>query len=153
DHQEAARGDGRRIEATHRRGGRAPAAGAAGAEPAVRLRLHHGRQSRDARRPARQAQARERDRARRVGTLTLTIPRRISMRRLAWVLVLALLAPLPAWAQTIKLGAVVPLTGRYGPGGAQVRAGYEIAVEQINAAGGVTVGGKKTPLELVLLDD
>jgi len=34
-----------------------------------------------------------------------------------------------------------------------VRAGYEIAVEQINAAGGVTMGGKKVPLELVLLDD
>jgi len=70
------------------------------------------------------------------------------------LLLLALLAlPLPAWAQAVKIGAVVPLTGRYGPGGAQVRAGYEIAVEQINAAGGVTVGGKKVPLELVLLDD
>src|SRR5437899_11881402 len=76
------------------------------------------------------------------------------MRRLSWLLALVLLAlPLPAWAQTVKVGAVVPLTGRYGPGGAQVRAGYEIAVEQINAAGGVSVGGKKTPLELVLLDD
>src|SRR6476660_8402674 len=76
------------------------------------------------------------------------------MRRLAWLLIVALLAlPLPAWAQAVKLGAVVPLTGRYGPGGAQVRAGYEIAVEQINAAGGVTVAGKKIPLELVLLDD
>jgi branched-chain amino acid transport system substrate-binding protein len=48
---------------------------------------------------------------------------------------------------------VVPLTGRYGAGGAQVRAGYEIAVEQLNAAGGVTVGGRKMTLELVLLDD
>ena len=76
------------------------------------------------------------------------------MRRLAWMLLLAVLAlPLPAWAQAVKLGAVAPLTGRYGPGGAQVRAGYEIAVEHINAAGGVTVGGKKVPLELVLLDD
>jgi branched-chain amino acid transport system substrate-binding protein len=76
------------------------------------------------------------------------------MRVLA-ALVLALLGLWPslAAAQTIKLGAVVPLTGRYGGGGAQVRAGYEIAVEQINAAGGVTVGGKKMPLELVLLDD
>ena len=74
--------------------------------------------------------------------------------RLLALLVLALLAvPLPALAQAVKIGAVVPLTGRYGPGGAQVRAGYEIAVEQINAAGGVTVGGKKVPLELVLLDD
>src|SRR5215475_10957825 len=76
------------------------------------------------------------------------------MRRLSWMLVLAVLAlPLPAWAQAVKLGAVVPLTGRYGGLGSQVRAGYEIAVEQINAAGGVTMGGKKVPLELVLLDD
>jgi len=75
------------------------------------------------------------------------------MKRLALLLFALLVLPLPAWAQTIKLGAVVPLTGRYGPGGAQVRAGYEIAVEQINAAGGVSVGGKKAPLELVLLDD
>ncbi|HUG35400.1 MAG TPA: amino acid ABC transporter substrate-binding protein [Candidatus Limnocylindrales bacterium] len=66
---------------------------------------------------------------------------------------LATLSPLAAVAQPVKLGAVVPLTGRYGAGGAQVRAGYEIAVEHINAAGGVTVGGKKVPLELVLLDD
>ena len=71
------------------------------------------------------------------------------------LLLLALigLVPAPALAQSIKVGAVVPLTGRYGPGGAQVRAGYEIAVEQINAAGGVTVAGKKMPIELVLLDD
>jgi branched-chain amino acid transport system substrate-binding protein len=70
-------------------------------------------------------------------------------------LLLALLALWPslAAAQTVKVGAVVPLTGRYGPGGAQVRAGYDIAVEQINAAGGVSIGGKKMPLELVLLDD
>lgn len=72
---------------------------------------------------------------------------------LALSLTLVGIGPLPAWAQSIKLGAVVPLTGRYGAGGAQVRAGYEIAVEQLNAAGGVTVGGKKMPLELVLLDD
>lgn len=75
--------------------------------------------------------------------------------RLLSLLVLAFVGvwPLAASAQAIKLGAVVPLTGRYGGGGAQVRAGYEIAVEQLNAAGGVTVGGKKMPLELVLLDD
>jgi branched-chain amino acid transport system substrate-binding protein len=76
------------------------------------------------------------------------------MRVLA-LLVLAFVGiwPLPAWAQAIKVGAVVPLTGRYGGGGAQVRAGYEIAVEHVNAAGGVTVGGKKMPLGLILLDD
>ncbi len=56
-------------------------------------------------------------------------------------------------AQTVKVGAVVPLTGRYAALGAQVRAGYEIGVEQTNAAGGVTVGGKKMPIELTILDD
>jgi branched-chain amino acid transport system substrate-binding protein len=69
--------------------------------------------------------------------------------------VLALLAGLSplAWAQSVKVGAVVPLTGRYGAGGAQVRAGYEIAVEQMNGGGGITVGDRKMPVELVLLDD
>jgi branched-chain amino acid transport system substrate-binding protein len=57
------------------------------------------------------------------------------------------------FAQTIKLGAVVPLTGRYAAGGAQNKAGYEIAIQQLNAAGGVAVGGKKLQLELVMLDD
>jgi branched-chain amino acid transport system substrate-binding protein len=56
-------------------------------------------------------------------------------------------------AQTIRVGAVVPLTGRYAALGAQVRTGYEIGVEQTNAAGGVTVGGKKMPIELTMLDD
>ncbi len=74
------------------------------------------------------------------------------------VSVLLLAIGLGAWptltaAQTIKVGAVVPLTGRYAAGGAQVRAGYEIAVEDVNRNGGVTVGGRKMPLELVLLDD
>jgi len=75
--------------------------------------------------------------------------------RLLVLLVLASigLGPLPAWAQAVKVGAVVPLTGRYGAGGAQVRAGYEIAVEHLNAAGGVMVAGKKVPIELTLLDD
>src|SRR5436309_14466291 len=80
------------------------------------------------------------------------------MRHSLKVLGLAALVTLVAWpaaaiAQAVKVGAVVPLTGRYGGLGAQVRAGYEIAVEQINAAGGVMVAGKKMPLELVLLDD
>jgi branched-chain amino acid transport system substrate-binding protein len=56
-------------------------------------------------------------------------------------------------AQTVKVGAVVPLTGRYAALGAQVRTGYEIGVEQTNTAGGVTVGGKKMPIELTILDD
>ena len=55
------------------------------------------------------------------------------MRMLAALLSLALLgvSPVTAWAQSVKMGAVVPLTGRYGAGGAQIRAGYEFAVERI----------------------
>jgi branched-chain amino acid transport system substrate-binding protein len=56
-------------------------------------------------------------------------------------------------AQTIKIGAVVPLTGRYAALGGQVKTGYEIAVEQLNGAGGVSVGGKQMRFELILLDD
>ncbi|HSE94333.1 MAG TPA: amino acid ABC transporter substrate-binding protein [Methylomirabilota bacterium] len=78
--------------------------------------------------------------------------------RLRDLLVLLVAAGLGSWpaaaaAQTIKLGAVVPLTGRYAAGGAQVRAGYEIAMDDVNRGGGVTVGGTKRPLELVILDD
>src|SRR5687768_7918253 len=56
-------------------------------------------------------------------------------------------------SQTFKIGAVVPLTGRYAALGAQVKTGYEIAVQHINADGGVTVGGKKLKIELTMLDD
>jgi len=59
-------------------------------------------------------------------------------------------SPLPT---TAKLGAVIPLTGRYGGGGAQVKAGYEFAVEDINGRGGVQVGNRRIPLELTILDD
>jgi branched-chain amino acid transport system substrate-binding protein len=83
------------------------------------------------------------------------------MRRRGWVVGGLALAgalgalgwPAVAAAQAVKVGAVVPLTGRYAAGGAQVRAGYELAVEDVNRAGGVTVGAKKVPLELVVLDD
>jgi len=60
--------------------------------------------------------------------------------------------PAPA---SVKIGAVVPLTGRYASLGDQVKGGYEVAVEDINKAGGVMVKdlGQKVPLELRLLDD
>jgi branched-chain amino acid transport system substrate-binding protein len=55
--------------------------------------------------------------------------------------------------ESIKIGAVIPMTGRYAAGGAQVNNGYALAVEDINAAGGVDIGGTKVPLELTVLDD
>jgi branched-chain amino acid transport system substrate-binding protein len=56
-------------------------------------------------------------------------------------------------SQTVKLGAVVPLSGRFGAGGAQVKAGYEIGVEDLNAAGGIRVGNRRLRVELMMLDD
>src|SRR5882724_1747913 len=61
--------------------------------------------------------------------------------------------PFNSSAQTVKVGAVVPLTGRYAALGGQVKTGYEIGVQHINAADGVTVGGKKLQIELSMLDD
>ena len=79
------------------------------------------------------------------------------MRRLicaAFFIVLALFASSSEGeSQTIKVGAVVPLTGRYAALGGQVKTGYELAVQHINAAGGVSVGGKKMQIELTMLDD
>ncbi len=56
---------------------------------------------------------------------------------------------------TIKIGASIPLTGRYAGGGAQVERGYQLAVEAINAEGGVYVEeyDRQIPLELIILDD
>jgi branched-chain amino acid transport system substrate-binding protein len=72
----------------------------------------------------------------------------------ASILLLAVTGPgSAAPAPTVRLGAVVPITGRYAAGGAQVRAGYEIAIEDINAAGGVMIGGQRVRLEMQLLDD
>lgn len=62
-------------------------------------------------------------------------------------------AALVAPAGVVRLGAVVPLTGRFASGGAQVRAGYEMAVEDLNAQGGVRVGGQQLRVELVVVDD
>jgi branched-chain amino acid transport system substrate-binding protein len=55
----------------------------------------------------------------------------------------------------INIGAVVPLTGPFAGGGAQVERGYRYAVEAINEAGGVYVEeyDMNLPLNLILMDD
>ena len=54
--------------------------------------------------------------------------------------------PAPA---AIEVGASIPLTGKFGSLGTQVKPGYEYAVKDINAAGGVYVKeyDKKIPLQ------
>src|SRR4051812_22463849 len=53
----------------------------------------------------------------------------------------------------IKIGATLPLTGAEARVGGFYKEGYEYAFEQQKNKGGLTVGGKKVPVSLVLLDD
>ena len=58
------------------------------------------------------------------------------------------LAATPAFAQ-IKIGSAGPMTGQYAAFGEQLKRGATMAVEEINAAGGVN--GQK--VELLIGDD
>jgi branched-chain amino acid transport system substrate-binding protein len=60
----------------------------------------------------------------------------------------------PEAPPTIPVGVAVSLSGPYSNLGHQAKAGYEIATEEINRAGGVLVKeyGKKIPLELSVQD-
>ena len=49
----------------------------------------------------------------------------------------------------IKLGALLPLTGPSGATGQDMKDGYELAVEQINAAGGIN----GAPVQVIYEDD
>jgi branched-chain amino acid transport system substrate-binding protein len=85
--------------------------------------------------------------------------RRTFTRALVVMAVCVLLPALGAQAQTapgsIKVSAVLSLTGPMADQGVQLKYGYEILVEKINGAGGVFVKqlGKKLPIELRVLDD
>lgn len=68
--------------------------------------------------------------------------------------VLALAVPAGvAWAQEITLGASVQLTGPVANTGRYYRDAYEFAIEKINAAGGVKIGGQSRKLALKLYDN
>jgi branched-chain amino acid transport system substrate-binding protein len=54
---------------------------------------------------------------------------------------------------TIVIGTTLSLTGSLGVLGPPVKAGYEQEIADVNAAGGVTVGGRKDKLKLVVLDN
>ena len=56
-------------------------------------------------------------------------------------------------ASEIVIGATLPLTGAESRIGGFYKEGYELAFEQATQNGGISVGGKKVPVRLVLLDD
>jgi branched-chain amino acid transport system substrate-binding protein len=56
-------------------------------------------------------------------------------------------------ATEIKIGAVLPLTGPFSASGNYFQQAYQLATEEVNAAGGLDVGGKKLQINLKILDD
>jgi len=56
-------------------------------------------------------------------------------------------------AKTFKIGMIMPLSGQLSLDGTHEANGVKFGVEDINAQGGVNVGGEKYKLELVIYDD
>ncbi len=87
----------------------------------------------------------------------------ILFRRYFWLLMslpllLGSLATLPALAQgsdTINIGVIMPITGREGKPGQYQKEGIELAIKQINDAGGIMVKdkGKKLLVKEIFYDD
>ena len=55
--------------------------------------------------------------------------------------------------QTLVIGTTLPLTGPLGPAGPLIQTAYMKAVNDINASGGLDVGGTKYKIQLVVLDN
>ena len=72
---------------------------------------------------------------------------------LATLLLTALGTASPSWAQSIKLAITGPFSGGSAPMGASMRDGAKLAVNEINASGGLDVGGKKMKIEVIERDD
>ncbi len=75
--------------------------------------------------------------------------KKILVVALAMVLTMASMA----WADTIKIGFNLPLTGDIPDVGQSARNAAEMLKEEINGAGGVEVGGKKVMVEFVYEDN
>jgi branched-chain amino acid transport system substrate-binding protein len=63
------------------------------------------------------------------------------------------LVPAGAAAQeTIRFGAPLPMTGPLAPEALKQQQGYDLWAEQVNKAGGISVGGRKMKVEIVYID-
>lgn len=56
-------------------------------------------------------------------------------------------------AESLKIGVIAPLTGGGAPWGMAAAQGPKILAAEINAKGGLDVGGKKYPVEVIAYDD
>ena len=77
-----------------------------------------------------------------------------TIRLCAGLLTAGALGAAPALAQeVVKIGYTGPLSGGAAQYGKNVLSGMEMAVKEVNDAGGFDVAGKKYKLELVAMDD
>ena len=74
------------------------------------------------------------------------------MKRLLGLLLCLTATPALA-ADTVKIALTGPFSGGSAPMGASTRDGSKLAIAEINAAGGIQVGGKKLKIEIVERDD
>ena len=74
------------------------------------------------------------------------------MKRLLGLLLCLTAAP-ALGADTIKLALTGPYSGGSAPMGVSTRDGSKLAIDEINAAGGIQVGGKKLKIEVIERDD
>jgi branched-chain amino acid transport system substrate-binding protein len=74
---------------------------------------------------------------------------RFFIRMMAFIFLLSLLGPFAQAAETIKIGVILPLTGSNAVIGQEEKRGIDMAVEKINAAGGVL----KKQVELIIEDN
>jgi branched-chain amino acid transport system substrate-binding protein len=75
------------------------------------------------------------------------------MKKMLGALLACALAVPALAADTVKIALTGPFTGGSAPMGVSFRDGAKLAIQQINAAGGIDVGGKKMPIEIVERDD
>ncbi len=83
--------------------------------------------------------------------------RRLSRRAgFSAVLALALAAALPAGTaasqESVRIGAPLALTGGLAAEGGKQKLAYDLWLERVNAAGGIQVGDRKLPVELITYD-
>jgi len=57
-----------------------------------------------------------------------------------------------AEAQTLRIGAPLPLTGALAPEGAKLRQGYDLWLDQVKAQGGIKAGDKRLAVEMRYYD-
>jgi len=78
---------------------------------------------------------------------------RVCAALLAPVLLLGVVAVGRTAGSEIKIGSVLPLTGPFGAIGNYYKQGYGMAIDDVNAGGGLQVGPQKYQITLTILDD